>query len=98
MNIFHKLTPGPLANIKLIDRPERDVTLDLNSSAKGVFTDFTEWTQLMMEQNTPIQEAIDLQALAFARIGDVLATTESFSEQHVLVIDHDRKSGRSIGP
>ena len=43
-------------------------------------------------------EAIDLQALAFARLGDVLATTESFGDQPVMVIDHERKSGRSIGP
>ena len=159
MNMFNKLTPVPLADIKLIDRPERDVTLDLNSSALEVFTDFTERTPLMLEQNTPIQEAIetmrrthvklnlvidggesfrgvitmadllsvkvtrasqatglrrdeltvshvmasrndlhaiDLHALVFARIGDVLATMESFGDQHVLVIDRDRESVRGI--
>ena len=40
--------------------------------------------------------AIDLHALVFARIGDVLATMESFGDQHVLVIDRDRESVRGI--
>lgn len=159
MNMYHKLGTVELANIELIDRPEQDETLDLNSPALEVFTDFTERTPLMLEQNTPIDEAvetmrrthvklklvidsaelfrgvismadllsvkvtraaeatglqrkdltvahvmsrrqdlhaIDLRAVKSARIGDILATMESFGDQHVLVIDRDRGSIRGI--
>jgi CBS domain-containing protein len=159
MNMFHKLNSVSLTDIALIESPERDINLDLNSPALEVFNDFTERTPLMLEQTTTVDEAIetmrrthvklylvidgreslrgvitladllsvkvmrvaeatglrrsdlavshvmvkrqdlhaiDLQALGSARIGDVLATMKSFGDQHVLVIDPDRKSVRGI--
>ncbi len=159
MSTFHKLATVALADIELIDRPDRDKNLDLDSPALEVFTDFTERTPLMLEQSTPIDEAIetmrrthskqklvidakecfrgiismadlvsvkvtraseatglkrgdltvshvmtgrqkihaiDLRALGSARIGDILVTMESFGDQHVLVIDSDKRSVRGI--
>ncbi len=159
MNTYHRLSTVPVAGIEHIERPEQDKTLDLESPALEVFTDFSERTPLMLEQSTPIDEAIEtmrrthvklklvidaresfrgvismadllsvkvaraseetglrredltvfhvmtrredlhaisLQAVRSARIGDILATMESFGDQHVLVIDPDRKSVRGI--
>ena len=159
MNTYHRLSTVPVAGIEHIERPEQDKTLDLESPALEVFTDFSERTPLMLEQSTPIDEAIEtmrrthvklklvidaresfrgvismadllsvkvaraseetglrredltvfhvmtkredlhaisLQAVRSARIGDILATMESFGDQHVLVVDRDRKCVRGI--
>lgn len=159
MNNYHKLTTAVLENIEQIDHPEQDHTMDLDSSALSVFTDFRKQAPLMLEQGTSIDEAIetmrrthvklklvidasesfrgvismadllssrvtraseetglkrkdltvahvmtrkhqlhavDLQTLKSARVGDVLATMESFGDQYVLVTDRNTGSLRGI--
>lgn len=159
MNRFHTLATVTAANIESIERPHQSETLTLDSPATEVFTDFLQTTPLMLEQSTPVDEAIelmrrshvkqklvidagesfrgvitladllsvkvaracettglqrkdltvadvmthrselhgiDVKALRSTRIGDVLATMESFGDEHVLVIDSTTDSVRGI--
>jgi CBS domain containing-hemolysin-like protein len=159
MEVFRKLKTVSMADIAAIEQPESVKSLNLHSPAEEVFTDFSKTTPLMLEQSTPIDEAVEMmkrshvklklvidsrelfrgvisladllsvktmraaqstgmrrdeltvahvmtrredmhaisiKSLSSARIGDLLATMETFGDQHVLVVDPDARSIRGM--
>jgi len=78
MNHYHKLATTALANIKSIDRPHQDEQLTLDSPAKEVLTDFRLRTPLMIEQSTPINDAIEMMNRSHVKQKLVIDAAESF--------------------
>ncbi|TGD73031.1 CBS domain-containing protein [Mangrovimicrobium sediminis] len=78
MHRYKSLPTKALADIGLIERPDRADPLTTDSPALAVLTDFTEQQPLMLEQSTPLDEAIALMKRTHARLKLVIDARETF--------------------
>ncbi len=78
MHRYKSLPTTALADIGLIERPDQSDPLTTDSPALAVLTDFTEQQPLMLEQSTPLDEAIALMKRTHARLKLVIDAKETF--------------------
>lgn len=78
MNRFHSLPTLNLTHIERIDRPKQEKILDLDSPALEALIDFAERSPLMLEQNTPIDEAIGMMRRTHVKLNLVIDSKEAF--------------------
>jgi CBS domain-containing protein len=75
----HKILPtNPLTNIQKIQRPESKESLDLDSPAQEILTDFEVSRPLMIEQSVTIAAAKEMMSRAHVRLNLVIDKEEHF--------------------
>ena len=78
MNRYKPLPSMALADIGLIERPDHSQPLTTDSPALDVLTDFREQQPLMLEQSTPLDEAIELMKRTHEKLKLVIDASETF--------------------
>jgi CBS domain containing-hemolysin-like protein len=78
MPSFKDLRTLSTDDIKEIQRPLDNVALTLNSRAATVFTDFSQQSPLMLEQGTPIDDAVQMMKRTHVKLTLVIDSQESF--------------------
>ena len=78
MSVFKNLNTLPASSIRDIQRPASIKQLSLESSAMEVFTDFSQQPPMMLEQNTPIDDARAIMRSTHTKLFLVINAQESF--------------------
>ena len=78
MSGFKVLNTVSVATIENIEQPVSDTLLNLQSPATEVFTDFSKNNPLMLEQSTPIKEALEMMKRSHVKLKLVIDSQESF--------------------
>jgi CBS domain-containing protein len=78
MTTYHPLRVVPLAGVECVERPEGELSLDLESPALKVFTDFKVRAPFMLEKSTQIDEAIEIMRRTHVKQMLVIDAQEAF--------------------
>lgn len=78
MQTYKTLPTATLSDIGRIERPDRSRALTPDSPAMAVFTDFREQPPLLLEQSTPLEEAIELMKRTHEKLKLVIDSEETF--------------------
>lgn len=78
MNAYKILNTRTLGDVTGIDHPDHVETLTENSPALLALTDFREQQPRLLEQSTPVQEAIELMKRSHEKLKLVIGGDESF--------------------
>ena len=78
MSHYHSLPCVTLLDTGAIEKPEHREALDLDSPALEILTDFREHYPLMLEQSTPVDEAIEVMKRTHVKLKLVIDTMEVF--------------------
>lgn len=78
MSAFKAIDPLVTDTIRDIQRPSAILELGLGSPAMDIFTDFTRQQPMMLEQNTPVDQACEIMRRTHIRSFLVIDADESF--------------------
>ncbi len=78
MKQFKSLETVSVRAIERIQRPENKEPLDLVSPAADIFTDFMDSIPLMLEQGTPVDDALEMMQRTHVKLHLVIDSKEAF--------------------
>ncbi len=78
MSSYHKLPTVALSSVVEIERPEHEATLNMDSPAREIFTDFLQQQPLLLEKSTPVDEAVELMKRTHVKLKLVIDSAEEF--------------------